>query len=367
MPFDVERLQGDSEGQHTAWRQLVRQCALDAGRSPNNLAVYIGPNVLAKEIAALGSAHLLELLQLCVLGGSPSDEARSRVHAIVEHARSQLDDKDAGPRAAFSSVGQIFGLSKQGHKRGKKRKPTAQSNSGASTTTVYRRAGNSFGFELAGAVASALGLATATNSYIKSDENDEHPSSRAIDGAATIEYETTQDNETPATIAELVGAPVADVIQVNRGWYPDIRRNSRFKRMTYLRIPPSAARLPPTGASRAVMTVCGISDGPELARAKLGSVETAGGRWVLEALRTVRYGAYVSGRLGLHASFSVVHECNSVCACAGRDCGNRVVQRGIPAEVRKIHTASTVLRPATPPPTRRPSSSCRQRSSRGLC
>ena len=179
-----------------------------------------------------------------------------------------------------------------------------------------------FGAKLASAVSLALGLGStgseSEHAYIKSDEVDEaNVKHGVIDGTATIEYQTMIDNETPATIAELVGSPVDKVIAANVGWYPDIKKNSRFKRQTCLRIP-AATRLPPVGTCRAAMTVCGISCAASVARQKLGQISGGPelGRWVLSDIVTIRYGAYLHGRLGLHASFSVVHECNDRCLCA---------------------------------------------------
>eukprot|EP01047_Picozoa_sp_COSAG01_P029324 COSAG01_NODE_2007_length_8663_cov_13.801378_3_plen_1886_part_00 len=111
VPVDTSGL--DYEGQRTAWHTLVRQCAIDAGRTENNLGAYVGPGMITKELAALGESNTLELIRLCVLG-APNEAARPRVHAILESAKYQLDARDNGPRAAFSSVNRIFGVTQDG-------------------------------------------------------------------------------------------------------------------------------------------------------------------------------------------------------------------------------------------------------------
>lgn len=84
------------------------------------------------------------------------------------------------------------------------------------------------------------------------------------------------------------------------------------------------------------MTICGVEAAAAQNARLLAGLTVDGCHWRKVHASPVRYGAYLAGRLGLHAPFSVIHECNDGCKCAANqraDCGNRVLQRGIRPEV----------------------------------
>jgi hypothetical protein len=99
--------------QKQAWAQLVRECALSAGRKESNIKVYLGQAVLNRQLVALGPAALTDILQFiarATFGASDlSVVERERVGALLQAARGRLDDKDSGSKAALSAVDQIYG------------------------------------------------------------------------------------------------------------------------------------------------------------------------------------------------------------------------------------------------------------------
>ena len=113
VPVNVDALESDMEAQRKAWACLVRQCALDAGRTENNLGAYIGKARIEAQLASLGSANVLELVKICV-PGAPDAAVRPRVHELCEEGKLGVDDKDNGSKAAFSAVDNIFGIAKNG-------------------------------------------------------------------------------------------------------------------------------------------------------------------------------------------------------------------------------------------------------------
>jgi hypothetical protein len=104
-----EDLDLDPEQQKTAWNNLVRDCALAAGRLEKNMKAYIGNAVSNRQLAALGEENTLALLKLCV--PDLPDQSRKTVSSLLRVAKDMIESKDNGSKAAFSAVNEVYGTS----------------------------------------------------------------------------------------------------------------------------------------------------------------------------------------------------------------------------------------------------------------
>ena len=112
----------DSDQEHLAraWGALVTRCAKALGRSPQNLPVYTSPSSLSKQLAALGSDNVAEILRLAELpaaseGGSGLSEAEGQwtlgaiQDALAQPGVQKGDGSNNGARAGLAAVKWIAG------------------------------------------------------------------------------------------------------------------------------------------------------------------------------------------------------------------------------------------------------------------